>query len=238
MLVLIFSCTQDVPSFDHTHYLRALQNPQEALSSCDAITDDSTQGECLLFAAVEGGHGNEACTHARSKRWKEACYFEVIDKKGLAREHAKEACAHTGRFQNRCVYHIIQRDERSLMERFPLGTEADLASWIRSEIQNMGGVEIPNDPLSSTLVSRIIARRFRKEWGEEQTLVFSSVYCGSATQEECTRAYRFVVRLGKHPPCTFPPIASELRLANVPLWDTSFHEQALSVWSELCVSQK
>ena len=238
LIVCGFGCVESNASFDHTHYLHALQNPTKALGSCDAIVDEEIQGECLLFAAVEGKYGNEACVRARSIRWQEACFFEVIDTNGISDQQAKDACAKTGRFQNRCVYHIIQREEQELMERFPLGAEQELATWIRQEIQEMGGRELPNDPLSHTLVSRIIARRFRKEWGGNHTLLFPSIYCGNASKEECSLAYRFVVRLGRDIPCSFPPIVSDLRQANVPLWDASFHEEALLVWSELCPKKK
>jgi hypothetical protein len=240
-MLLIFSCIESQrSSFDHTHYLKALQDPLHSLVECTEILDDDIQGECLLFAATEGGYGSEACTGARSEKWKEACFFEVIDKKGVPKHQAKDSCARTGRFRNRCVYHIIQRDEQVLMQRFSIGKEQELSAFIQTEITVLGGEELTHDPLSQTLVSRIVARRFRKEWNSNKNLRFPAHFCGTSSAQDCTRAYRFVVRLGKTlpSPCLIPPPPSVLKESEIPMWEERFHSSAIQVWSELCAQKR
>lgn len=221
---------------DRTYYLESLKHPHRALEICPKISKDDVQGECVLFAATEGGHGSEACGYARVKKWKEACFFEVIDKQGVPKHQAKDSCARTGRFQNRCVYHIIQREEQLWMKRFPTGKEAEMSVAIQNEIALLGGVELSNDPLSETLVSRIIARRFLKAWRMDTQLLFPSNYCGSIGTEGCRLAYRFVVRLQRSvpKPCVVPPSFDALTQAKIPRWEDGFYDDALRVWSELC----
>jgi len=230
----IWACVGE-PS-DRELYLRAKQEPENAVEICAAITNSDEQGECLLFAATEGNHGSEACHYARMERWKEACFFEVIDTKGVPKYQAKDSCARTGRFLNRCVYHIIQREEQSLMHRFPIGQETAMSQYIQTEIQQLGGEELRNDPLSQTLVSRIIARRFLKQWRKDNKLLFPSKFCGTASEDICMKGYRFVIRLGNQlpKPCKVPSsqsLSTELRL---PYWEDAFQAKAFRVWSEIC----
>jgi len=230
----LWACTGELS--DRDRYLQARQEPARAIEFCSAIRNEDEQGECLLFAATEGQHGSSACQHAHAERWKEACFFEVIDKKGVPKHQARDSCARTGQFRNRCVYHIVQREEQALMNRFPKGKEEELSTYIRSEIIALGGEELEHDPLSETLVSRIIARRFRKQWREQPTRLFSQEFCGRASEEICTKAYRFVVRLGKRvpKPCVVPPQQSLCQKNQIPFWEPSFQKQAIRVWSEIC----
>ena len=142
---------------DQSLYLRALKEPHNGPKICSEITNDDVQGECILFSATDGGFGTDACGFARTEKWKEACFFEVIDKKGVPKHQAKDSCARTGRFVNRCVYHIIQREEQLWMKRFPMGQEQEMSDAIQKEIVLLGGTELTNDPLSKTLVIRLCA---------------------------------------------------------------------------------
>ena len=238
MLWVLWACDLDMPKeqTDAQYYLEARHRPQQALEACRDIRDDDIQGECLLFAATEAKHGSSACQLARSKHWKEACFFEVIDRAGVPKHQAKDSCARTGRFQNRCVYHIVQRMESELMQRFPIGEELALSDYIRTEVEALGGVDLERDPLSKSLVSRIIARRFSKEWRTDGSMLFSAKACGSAPKEVCTMAYRFVLRLSKKQlkPCRPPPQKTWLENKGLPYWSDTFQSQALKVWSELC----
>ena len=230
----LWACTSTVT--DRDLYLRAKEEPERAIALCETIQDDNEQGECLLFAATEGNHGSDACHFARTKRWKEACFFEVIDKKGVPKHQAKDSCARTGQFLNRCVYHIIQREEQALMKRFPIGKEKELTQHIQQEIRDLGGTELRNDPLSQTLVSRIIARRFLQQWQKNNQLLFPSGFCGAASSDICMKGYRFVLRLRKRlpEPCTIPSSKSVQESAMFPLWEPFFQAYARQVWSEIC----
>ena len=221
---------------DQSLYLKALKEPHDALETCVQIQNDDMQGECLLFAATEGGHGSDACGVARVDKWKEACFFEVIDTKGVPKNQAKDSCARTGRFINRCVYHIIQREEQMWMKRYPAGQEKEMSHAIQDEITRLGGTELSNDPLSQTLVSRIVARRFLKEWRLDSDVRFPSHFCGNLDQNGCRLAYRFAIRLrAKKPkPCRIPPSLDALKNNQIPFWEDHFHDDAVRVWSEVC----
>ena len=234
-MIWFFACVSSQET-DQSLYLRALKEPHQALEACSKIESDDVQGECLLFAATEGGHGSDACGIARTDKWKEACFFEVIDKKGVPKHQAKDSCARTGRFINRCVYHIIQREEQQWMKRYPMGQEQQMSAAIQAEITRLGGRELSNDPLSKTLVSRIAARRFLKEWRGNQDLKFPADFCGNLGREECRLAYRFVIRLRsqKPRPCHIPPSMDALKKSQIPYWDASFYDDAVRVWSEVC----
>ena len=236
-MIWLLSCvfSTDVQT-DPSLYLQAMREPSKALDICSKIDDDDIQGECLLFAATEGGHGSEACGFARVDKWKEACFFEVIDKKGVPKHQAKDSCARTGRFLNRCVYHIIQREEQQWMKNYPVGKEQEMSSAIQAEIRRLGGTELPNDPLSQTLVSRISARRFLKAWRLDQDMRFPNKFCGNLEKKGCRLAYRFVIRLrSKNPkPCRVPPSFDTLKNIQIPYWEDSFYNDAVQVWSEVC----
>ena len=236
-MIWFLSCIADQEmATDQSLYLQAVKEPHEALALCTKIKNDDVQGECLLFAATEGGHGSDACSLARIDKWKEACFFEVIDKKGVPKHQAKDSCARTGRFINRCVYHIIQREEQQWMNRYPKGREKEMSAAIQTEITRLGGTELSNDPLSKTLVARIVARRFLKEWRLDQELRFPDHFCGNLEQEGCRLAYRFVIRLqAKKPtPCRIPPSLDALKISQIPYWEDFFYDDAVRIWSEMC----
>ena len=236
MIWLVACGASQNPETDQSLYLKALKEPHSALETCVQIQNDDVQGECLLFAATEGGHGSEACGVARTNKWKEACFFEVIDTKGVPKHQAKDSCARTGRFINRCVYHIIQREEQQWMKQYPVGREKEMSRAIQSEILRLGGTELSNDPLSQTLVSRIVARRFLKEWRLYPEIRFPGRFCGNLDDEGCQLAYRFVLRIhAKKPnPCHVPPSFDVLKKMQIPYWEDFFHDSAVRVWSEAC----
>ncbi|MAA79987.1 MAG: hypothetical protein CL916_12100 [Deltaproteobacteria bacterium] len=235
-MILYLACTLQNIETDQSLYLDALKEPHSALETCVKIQNDNVQGECLLFAATEGGYGSEACSFARIDKWKEACFFEVIDKKGVPNHQAKDSCARTGRFVNRCVYHIIQREEQQWMKRYSMGQEQEMSHAIQAEITQLGGVEIANDPLSQTLVSRIVARRFLKEWRLNEDIRFPDQFCGNLDQTGCRLAYRFVIRLHAKniTPCPIPPSFETLKKYHIPYWEDDFYDDAIRVWSEVC----
>ena len=236
MIWLLACIASQEQETDQSLYLSALKDAQTAIELCADIQNDDVQGECLLFAATEGGHGSDACRIARTDKWKEACFFEVIDKKGVPKHQAKDSCARTGRFINRCVYHIIQREEQQWMNRYPIGQEKEMSDAILLEVTRLGGEELPNDPLSKTLVSRIVARRFLKEWRLDPELRFPGHFCGNLDGNGCRLAYRFVIRLrANNPkPCRVPPSPDVLKTVQIPYWEDLFYDDALRVWSEIC----
>ena len=126
------------------------------------------------------------------------------------------------------------------MQRFPAGEELALIQHISQQIQTLNGAEIENDPLSQSLVARILARRFRNRWQKERTLSFSKVYCGRAPSSICQQAYRFVIKLEKRTPtpCRTVPIPAELTAQGFPIWADDFSASARAVWQELCFNQR
>ena len=243
ILSLLFACITDSISpqiKDREAYLDSLRSDNPTIESCRGIQDTSLQGECLLFLASRTHLGFDACDTAQERRWKDACYFEVIDKKGLSGPAAKRMCLQTGSFQARCMYHILQREEKELMQRFPSGKEQALMQYISEQIQTLNGAEIENDPLSHSLVARILARRFRNRGKKDNALSFSTAHCGNAPSSICQQAYRFVIKLEKRipRPCRTSPIQVELKEQGFPLWAENFSASAQKVWQEICFNQR
>ena len=242
MFFFLLACTlEESPEIrDRESYLLSLHGDSDGLQACNAIQDSTLQGECLLFLAAQSNLGLDACDFARERLWREACYFEVVDKRGLSGAEAKRICQQTGRFQARCMYHILQREEKELMQRFPSGTEQELMRYIEEQIQGLNGAEIQNDRLSHSLVARILARRFRKRWNRDNGLVFSKDYCGSTSSNICQQAYRFVIKLEKKlpQPCLTNPNTDELKKQGFPVWRDDFNNYAQAVWREICFNQR
>ncbi|MEC7984164.1 MAG: hypothetical protein VX278_03305 [Myxococcota bacterium] len=240
---LLLACTtqnEDARILDREAYLGSLRADAQSIDACNGIQDPDLQGECVLFLASRSTLGFDACDTAYDRTWREACYFEVVDRRGLSGDSAKRMCLQTGEFQARCMYHILQREEQSLMTRFPAGQEEELMRHISEQIQNLSGAELQNDPLSHSLVARIIARRFRKRWQRESSHTFSATDCGSAPPTICQQAYRFAIKLEKRlpKPCRTAPRREELLSQQFPVWQDSFSDSAMGVWRELCFNQR
>ncbi len=233
---------------DRELYLKALRAPAEtAAASCGEIAHEALRGECILFAAKsavgERKDGIPICEKAPTQDWVEACRFEVIDAAGTTGQQASRLCATTGQFETRCLYHALQREERSLAARFPKGEEEALIEELLLRLGKKG--ELEEDKISESLPAKIIARRFFRRHKDSSELRFSMEACGSAPKSVCSQAYRFVVHMQKERegkrlprPCSIPISEAQVISAELVVWEDSFHQQALDVWENLCRQSK
>jgi len=228
---------------DREHYESAMkQQGEQAIQSCQRIQTESIKGECILFAAKEKAKRRQdarpLCDYAPTQAWKEVCRFDVVDILGLTGGQAEQACAQTGTFQSRCMYHALLREEDSLASQFPVGKEQDLMNAILGRMNKLGIEEVEEEPLYAILTARIIARRFEAQWLQNRQLLFSSVICGTATENVCANAYRISIKqIGRgHKPsnCSLPMQVSTVTSSGLPGWEDSFEPQAQQAWKSLC----
>ena len=232
---------------DRDIYLKAAKETDSmaAADLCVQIEQRDLQGECLLFAAQlavqQRRDGLAICDRSATMAWKQACWFDVVDSAGLTGQRAINICRQTGKFKSRCLYHALQREETSLMRRFSLGQEDALQQEILSRMQSLQIEELQEDPISETLVSRIVARRYLQSRKKNPDLRFNTTFCGVASKANCIEAYRFSIKMagqGKLPEdCTLPMDDRRLIEANLPLWEESFSLSAQSAWKNLCSRQ-
>ena len=151
---------------------------------------------------------------------------------------AEQACAQTGSFQSRCMYHALLREEDSLASQFPSGKEQELMLAILERMKKLGVEEVEEEPLYAILTARIIARRFEASWKKNRQEVFSADFCGTASANVCTNAYRISIKQigkGKRPSnCSLPMQVDTVRATGLPVWDVSFDQQAQKAWKSLC----
>ena len=247
MIFFLWSCQggQLEPALsDRQHYLKALREPStQSARSCEQINHDDLRGECVLFAAKSAvGERADAlalCESAPTVQWKQACFFEVADSTGMTGQRAARICASTGEFEIRCLYHALQREEQSLAARFPKGKEKDLIEEIAQRFTNKP--ELQEDKISLSLPAKIIARRFFQRYEDSKNLVFSEDACGTAPEEVCAQAYRFVIQMQKEQekkqlpqPCTIPMSDQQVQAAGFVLWGDSFTLSGLDAWDNIC----
>jgi hypothetical protein len=128
------------------------------------------------------------------------------------------------------------------MNSFKVGMEAQLIDEIKARMAAMSVQEIPQEPLSRTLTSRIIARRFVASRRKDPARLFSALACGNAPKLVCDDAYRFTVKLlgkGRLPAdCSLPMTRERAESAGFPGWEKSFEPAAQKGWLNLCRRQK
>jgi hypothetical protein len=228
---------------DRQYYEQAMQlQGKTAVTACNKIIETDLQGECILFAAKNMAHHRKdsraLCEHSPTDAWKQACRFDVIDILGMTGARAEQACAQTGSFQSRCMYHALLREEDILASQFPSGKEQELMLAILERMQKLGVEEVEEEPLYAILTARIIARRFEASWKKNRHEVFSASHCGSASANVCTNAYRISIKQigrGKRPSnCSLPMQTDTVQAVGLPTWDVSFEQQAQIAWKSLC----
>ena len=247
MILFLWSCQggQIEPALsDRQHYLKALKEPSaQSARSCELIKQEDLRGECVLFAAKsavgERADALSVCESAPSLQWKQACFFEVADATGMTGHKAARICAATGDFEIRCLYHALQREEQSLAARFPKGKERELIEEIAERFENK--VELDGDKISRSLPAKIVAIRFFQSYEDSKTLLFSEEACGTAPQDVCVQAYRFVIQMQKDrekkelpQPCTIPISDQQVKAAGFIVWEPSFALSGLDAWQNIC----
>ena len=247
MWLLLLSCTSEPEIHsklrDREQYELAMQEQgTEAVLTCKKIQEEDLAGECILFAAKNMAHhrrdSRQLCEDSPTESWKQACRFDVIDILGMTGAQADGACAQTGDFQSRCMYHALLREEDVLAAQFPEGKEQELMSAVLSRMEKMGVEEVEEEPLYAILTARIIARRFEAKWRADHRLLFSLSMCGNASVEVCSNAYRIAIKQigkGKRPSnCSLPMQQQTVAAVGLPIWDEAFDVQAQEAWKSLC----
>jgi len=244
-IILLFACEEEPRTVtDHEHYLNAVEasDPMKALKKCQSISKESLKGECILFSAKSAVEnrmdGLGFCESAPTEAWRSACLFEVADISGATGQKADQICRQTGPFARRCFYHALQREENALMAKYPIGKEMQMIEGIQHRITTMDIEELKEDPLSETLCSRIIAKRFLKTWKKLKTTPYRYTACGNAPKSVCEAGYRFILKQrikdGIRTDCS-TAISSERAVElGFPSWENAMESAVSREWENLC----
>ena len=231
---------------DQARYRAALAaaDPVEAVRLCGEIGDDRLRRECLVFEAGDlrraGGDAQRVCAGLDTPEWQAVCFFELVDRGGLRGEAALAACQQTGAFQQRCVAHALQREERALAQQFPPGQEAAMAAHIQALVARYSLEDAEEEALDVVMVGRLIAERKRQRAPQAP---FSRADCGSASDVACAEAYRALVLRaggeGKAPEdCALPMDPARVAALGLPVWTAELQPLADTVWAQLCRRQR
>jgi len=178
------SCQGQDRVADHNLYFEAATAAKDGATReswrlCAQIRAPNLSDECQFFTArteiVSGVQGEDACQQIVSLEWKEACVFEAVDAAELMGPQAEEACERTGRFAQRCLLHVLQREVDALATKSSIGEEATLLADVTSAIELRRGTVQHLE--SETYVAGVIAGRMDDE--------FDPLRCGAADLALC-----------------------------------------------------
>ena len=100
------------------------------LPRCAGLTDPDLAGDCGLTVAQRAGVAADDpggfCDRVAGEIWQEECWFQAAEhrrKQGRIAD-ALDLCARSGRFRERCDYHLWQEDSRRAVE----GLRSDAAA--------------------------------------------------------------------------------------------------------------
>ena len=224
---------------DHQRY-RVLWKSgyHSGITVCQGITA-SLNGECVLFtakSAVESRKdGLRYCGPNRSMAsmfiWSHEC---------LGQQDEKQINLQTNRFWDGALS-FTSTWRNQIMTRFPLGKEPEMIAAIQTRVESLGVDELDEEPLSQTLCSRIIAKRFLSHWEHNKSTPFRYSACGKAPKTVCDSVYKFILKQqakrGKQLVCNeviTPTRAFEL---GFPKWSEPMNSSAVNAWENGCKQQ-
>lgn len=121
-LVLLLACA-GASTADNEAYLAILREPRPEvdrdLPRCAALADPSLAGDCALAVASRASiRDPDACDAVPAGVWREECWFQVMEtRRRQGRwDEAVAACDRTGRFHDRCQYHLWEEDILRLLQ--------------------------------------------------------------------------------------------------------------------------
>jgi len=249
-LALIGACRAPPPDpahADRAAYIAAAAKPGDP-NACLAISAAPLRAECVAMAAgalAAQGHTDPAFTICRGMQpgpWREECVFLVVEDGDLEPEVARDACAESGRFADRCRGHMLRRLAAGVLDQHPPGDEpAALAA-----LETLARTWTPRAarPKARHLLSEHLAGRLPEA-------LFSRAHCGDADPELCATAYQHRVQMagraqsqgtrdfGAAPPpwlAACPPPVPVGRAAGLglPAWDPDMDEVVQQAWVTLC----
>ncbi len=211
--------------------------PGEAAEHCARIDAEALSGECMTFAAAGAlKSGDDAlaegiCAKIRAELWRDECRFLLADRRKHLRGEAAADCAMTGRFQDDCLSHALERDYKKLpgAVRRP-GAEAALLAELVDMADHYGTGE--PQPTAELLLAHIIARRIGPGPLRMQA-------CGQAPAAVCHKGFLIALSIpgpgiDRHAACQQPRTAASVAAAGLRPWSTDAEQPALAALDALC----
>ena len=220
---------------------------------CGIITDADLRGECMSFAAVAQAAGGDmsaarrTCREMAAGTWHDECWFHVADAIRASGDLARQLCAEAGRFRAPCFSHVMARDARDLLERFPKGQERQALEQVRTMASSYVG------PRLGAVRARLFVRKALAARLADAPL--SLEVCGTAPPILCRDAYVQRVELEElqddhaaaeeraparsglsrvQQVCRGQRSLQAVEAAGFPSWKPDAQTMALQAWAQLC----
>ncbi len=211
--------------------------PEQARQRCAQIGDSALQGECLTFTAAQAlSEGDAAlaadiCGQIRAELWQDECSFLLADRRKRLRADAVQDCSVTGRFEDDCLSHALERDFKMLPDsvRQP-GAEPELLAELVDMAEHYGTGE--SQSTGELLLAHIIARRVGS--GPLQMRA-----CGEAPADDCQRGFLIALAIpgrgiDQRAACQPPRTAESVAQAGMRPWSEDAQEPAAAALNVLC----
>lgn len=211
--------------------------PEQARQRCTQIDDNALQGECLTFTAAQAlSEGDDTlaadtCGQIRAELWRDECAFLLADRRKRLRAGAVQDCSTTGRFEDDCLSHALERDFKMLPDavRQP-GAELALLAELVDMAEHYGTGEAQST--GELLLAHIIARRVGP--GPLQLRA-----CGQAPADDCQRGFLIALSvpgrgIDRRAACQPPRTAESVAQAGMRPWSEDAREPAAAALDVLC----
>jgi hypothetical protein len=241
VLLFFLACS---PLTDADHYLAATADPSNP-ARCEPIGDPWLAGECRAMAAaalLEGGDldaGLDACgALLPGDPWRDECFFLLSDRMSASGEQARQLCAQSGQFEDRCLGHAFGREGRAMLQNVAPGEERDVYRALREKsTEYFSDQQTASKKLWHLMIEFVASRDIQQP--------FSAATCGSLPRGICQTGFqtriRFMIRDAGgnkqtlHSLCNGQPVAVEAAVAlGGPRWEADTDELVQRGWRQFC----
>ncbi|MFT5684805.1 MAG: hypothetical protein ACI8RZ_005750 [Myxococcota bacterium] len=243
MAVLFFLLACNTPT-DAERYLAATADPSNP-TRCDPIADAWLAGECRTMAAaavVEGGDVDGGITICGQLTvgdpWRDECYFLVSDRSSASGDQAREICALSGQFEDRCLGHAFGRDGRALLEGVVPGEELVAYRALREKSGEYFAEQQTSSKKLWHMMTEFVASR-------DFDVPFSAATCGTLPKSICRTGFQTRIRFSirdsggfegdLHGLCGKGRVEVEAAVAlGGPRWEADVDEVVQGAWRQFC----
>lgn len=241
MLLLLLAC--NTPT-DAESYLAASAEPGNP-DRCEPIEDPWLAGECRAMAAaalVENGDpdaGLAVCGDLPpGDAWRDECFFLLSDRMSASGAQARQVCAQSGRFEDRCLGHAFGREGRAMLQEVEAGGERAAYRALREKsTEYFEDPQIASKKLWHMMIEFVASR--------DLTQPFSAATCGDLPRRICKTGFqtriRFMIRDAGggdqtlHSLCNGQPVAVEAAAAlGGPRWAADTDALVQESWRQFC----
>ncbi|MDG1478113.1 MAG: hypothetical protein P8R54_00915 [Myxococcota bacterium] len=241
MLLLFLAC--NTPT-DAEHYLAATADPGNP-ARCEPIGDPWLAGECHAMAAAwliehsDTDAGLAVCgALPPGDTWRDECFFLLSDRMSAAGDQARQVCAQSGQFQDRCLGHAFGREGRAMLQEVATGEERDVYRALRvKSAEYFDDQQTASKKLWHMMIEFVASRDIQQP--------FSAATCGGLPRRICQTGFqtriRFMLRDAGgskqtlHTLCNGQPVEVGAAIAlGGPSWEADADALVQEGWRQFC----